>query len=279
MSHVANCSCEICEKMVYRNPNNMPAHVACGAKCRSELNKMLNGANVKCDNCGVEFYKKNSRITKANFCSDECAVGYRAVKFSIEDVVKLSLAGLYDREIAEVAGCSRSQITIMLNNAGYNGRKSKIEDHELRARISTTNRGTRTGVDNHRFKGVSSFEDMARGLFNSMSRQYMLKNKQICEICGVTNKYLATHHIKPFSVILSEFLVLNPDITTDEFSDKILKYSDFIDEYNLVLTCRTCHDAIHHKGNPELSKYRWGSATTIESAIACENINTAIGSE
>jgi predicted nucleic acid-binding Zn ribbon protein len=167
-----NKQCEVCGKMVYRNPN-IKAHVTCSKECRSILNKQLNGKVVKCDNCNFEFYKKNSRIKEHNFCCSDCQKEYNKPKLKIDEILKLHQKGLYDKEIAEKAKCSREFITKALNENGYNNRRSKKDDVALRNRISKANKGRRTGIDNHNFKGKSDFTNMARGLFNSISKSYM----------------------------------------------------------------------------------------------------------
>lgn len=267
MATQSNCNCEICDKLIYRSLNTKPKHITCSDECKSILNKQLNGKYVICDACGISFYKKNSRISSKNFCCATCAKQYRAPILSHEEIINLHLLNLYDYEIATIAECSSTTICKILNMRGYKNRRAKINNIELRQRISDTNSGKRTGVNNHMYKGKSKFTSMARGLFNSMSKMYMLKNNYTCKLCGKYGGTLNTHHIKPFSVILDEFLNQYPEITTDVFSDTILSYPDFIDESNLVLVCSECHRNIHDikNNNPELSPYRWESATTIES--------------
>lgn len=36
------------------------------------------------------------------------------------------------------------------------------------------------------------------------------------------------------------------------------------DRENLIVVCKNCHHKIHYTDNPELSPYRWESATTTE---------------
>lgn len=261
-----NCTCYICKKPVYKNPNNMPDKPTCSRICRSVLIKMENGKYVQCDNCDKIFYKKNSRLSKLNFCCDKCHREYRSYNIDLSYVIECHNKGMYDYEIADIYGCSRSYITMLINkNVTHEDRRSKIDDIDLRLRISKTNKGTRTGKDNHKFKGDSDYKALARGLFSSISDTVLIKNNYVCKICGSTSGTKNVHHIKPFSVIVEEFLSINKDISLEDFSAELLKYDEFIDESNLIVVCENCHKDIHYGDNPVLSPFRWESATAIES--------------
>lgn len=81
---------------------------------------------------------------------------------------------------------------------------------------------------------------------------------------------MVTHHIKPFALIIDEFLESTYDGNADTLCEQLLQYNDFIDMNNLVVVCRDCHKKIHHSDNPELSPFRWESATTIENLTTDE---------
>jgi len=259
-----NCKCEICNKEIYRNLNKPTKNITCSKECRKVFIQQQHGKQVICALCGKSFYKKNSKINKINFCNDECYRNYNKPKLEINEIIKLHEDGLYDKDIAKIAECSRALIVNLLNQNGFTNRRTKINNHELRARISKANTGKRTGKENHNYKGNSSFTLMARGLTRSISKQYMMKKNYMCEICGKRGGDLNTHHIKPFYIILDEFLLQNPNITKEEFAKKLLKYDEFINENNLILTCIECHRNIHYKDNSEPSPYLWEGATTIE---------------
>ena len=76
---------------------------------------------------------------------------------------------------------------------------------------------------------------------------------------------METHHIKPFHIIFEEFIQNVYSGNIKNFVHEILEYEDFIRQDNLVVVCKRCHKLIHYTDNPELSPYRWESATTIES--------------
>lgn len=263
-----NCKCYICKRNIYRNPNLKLAKPTCSVKCRSILNRIYNGKYVYCDNCNKFFYKKNSRISKLNFCCSYCHKNFRSYNIDINYVIDCHNNGMYDKDIAKIYGCSRSLITIIINNnLTHNDRRIKINDIDLRLRISNSNKGKRTGKANHRFKGDSCYKNLARGLFSSISKVFLIKNNYTCRICNNKSGTKNVHHIKPFSVIIEEFLDLNKKISLENFSSKLLKYEDFIDESNLVVLCEQCHKDIHTKENPVLSPFQWKSATTIENTL------------
>ena len=148
---------------------------------------------------------------------------------------------------------------------GITGRKSKINNIELRNRISQSLIGRYTGENNPNYKGYNDEKQIARGIFKTISKRLIRNSDYTCHICGKRGGDLETHHIKPFHVIFEEFLTSTYNGDIDTFYDQIIRYEDFIDETNLIVVCHNCHWLIHYSDNHELSPYRWESATTIES--------------
>ena len=74
---------------------------------------------------------------------------------------------------------------------------------------------------------------------------------------------MATHHIKPFNIILNEFIANIYDGNINTFYEQIISYDEFINMDNMVVLCEECHYKVHYSDDPELSPYRWESATTI----------------
>jgi 5-methylcytosine-specific restriction endonuclease McrA/DNA-binding CsgD family transcriptional regulator len=181
-----------------------------------------------------------------------------------EEVLKLHQQGLYDREIAEKLHITRENVTHLLNKQGITNRKSKKDNIELKKRISDSLLGRYIGENNPNFKGYKDEKRIARGIFKTMSKRILLERNYTCEHCGKHGGDLNVHHIKPFIVILNEFIstVYTHDI--NNFYNEIINYKDFIDENNMVVLCRDCHKKVHYSDNHELSPYRWESATTIE---------------
>ena len=183
----------------------------------------------------------------------------------LEDIIELHNQGLYDKEIAQILGCTRENIVKRLNKAGFKNRKSKIDDIDLRNRISNSLKGRFVGKDNPNYKGYNDEKTLARGLFKTISKEMLRDCNFTCQICGQHGGDLHTHHIKPFHVIFDEFIRNVYSNNIENFYHEILAYDDFTDKNNLVVVCKKCHYKIHYTDNPELSPYRWESATTIES--------------
>lgn len=187
----------------------------------------------------------------------------RKMGIPIEKIIELHNQGLYDQEIADMLGCCRSNITIRLKKAGFGSRRSKIDDVGLRNRISQKLIGRYCGEDNPNYKGYTDEKTIARGIFKTFSKRKIRESDYTCQACGKRGGDLETHHIKPFNIIFSEFVddVYDGDINT--IYDQLMDYDDFINESNMVVLCRKCHEDVHYSDNPELSPFRWESATTI----------------
>lgn len=187
----------------------------------------------------------------------------RKMGIPIEKIIELHNQGLYDQEIADLLGCCRSNITIRLKKAGFGSRRSKIDDVDLRNRISQKLIGRYCGEDNPNYKGYTDEKTIARGIFKTFSKRKIRESDYTCQACGKRGGDLETHHIKPFNIIFSEFVddVYDGDINT--IYDQLMDYDDFINESNMVVLCRKCHEDVHYSDNPELSPFRWESATTI----------------
>lgn len=183
----------------------------------------------------------------------------------LQDIINLHNQGLYDKEIAEILGCTRENIVKRLNSAGIKNRKSKIDDIALRNRISNSLKGRYIGKDNPNYKGYTDERTLARGLFKTISKEMLRNCSYTCQICGQHGGNLHTHHIKPFHVIFDEFIKTVYSGNIENFYHEILAYDDFTNRNNLIVVCEKCHRKIHYTDNPELNPYRWISATTIES--------------
>jgi len=183
----------------------------------------------------------------------------------LQEIIDLHNQGLYDKEIAAIYECERSNITIRLNKAGFKSRKSKIDDIALRNRISDTLKGRYIGEDNPNYKGFTDEKTLARGLFKTISKEMLRNCNFTCQICGRHGGNLHTHHIKPFHVIFDEFIQNAYSGNIENFYHEILSYDDFTNKNNLIVVCEQCHKKIHYTDNPELSPFRWESPTTIES--------------
>lgn len=193
------------------------------------------------------------------------SMGIKTYRLDKHEVEQLHLYGLSDYEIAELMGCTRSTVTICLNKMGYKNRQSKIENIDLRNRISQSLIGRFVGDKNPNYKGHSDIKQVARGIFKTISRQMIRNCDYTCDNCGVRGGELETHHIKPFSLIITEFILNVYDGDINTIYSQLMNYRDFTDTSNMVVLCHDCHQRTHYTDDHELSPYRWESATTIES--------------
>lgn len=195
-------------------------------------------------------------------------MGYRTVTpVDKDEVIRLHLCGISDAEIASLVDCTRSNVTIILNRAGYTDRHSKIDNIELRSRISNSLIGKYTGANNPNYKGYTNEKTIARGIFKTISKRKIRECNYTCAACGKRGGTMETHHIKPFSLILEEFMSTRYSGNIQTIYEQLMNYPDFVDENNMVVLCHDCHHDVHYSDNHELSPYRWESATTIESTL------------
>lgn len=183
------------------------------------------------------------------------------------EVLQLHQQGMTDKEISELLNITRANVTHLLNVQGITGRKSKIDNIELRNRISNSLIGRYTGENNPNYKGYINEKRTARGIFKTISKRLIRNNNYTCQHCGKRGGDLETHHIKPFIIIMNEFLKNVYDGNIDTLYQQLMQYPDFVDENNMVVLCHDCHWKIHYTDNHELSPYRWESATTIEKTL------------
>lgn len=180
--------------------------------------------------------------------------------------MELHNAGYSDKELAEKFQCEPSNIVYHLKKSGISGRtKSKKDNIDLRNRISQTLKGRYVGEKNPNFKGYTDEKTIARGMFKSISKQCIRDRDFTCEHCNHKGGNLETHHIKPFKIIFFEFIQNVYDGNINHLYDQLSQYNDFINTDNMVVLCYDCHHKVHFSDDPELSPYRWESATTIES--------------
>lgn len=218
------------------------------------------GNELGCSKTTISNHLNNNIKSQSNTKKDT-----HKKNIKIEDIISLHNQGLTDKEIANKLNCSRSNITNRLNKAGYKNRKSKIENIPLRNKISNSLKGKMIGNKNPNYKGSSEEITLARGLFKTISKEMIRNSGYKCAICGKKSRIYHVHHIKPFSLIVRTFIKTAYSGNIDTFSEELLKYPDFQDRTNLIVICPDCHYKIHYTDNPELSPYRWESATTIES--------------
>ena len=232
--------------------NKISEIMNCNKKTISNhVNKMKNNK----EKYGTPFYKESPQ--KRNNTK-------RNIPF--EEIEKLYKQGLTDQEIADKLNCTRSNITIRLNRRGIYRGQSKKDNIPLRNKISESLKGRYTGKDNPNYKGYNDEKEIARGLFKTISKEIIRNSDFHCSICKKKAQTYHVHHIKPFHIILENFLKEHYSGNIETFVEELTNNCpEFWDKSNLIMVCKKCHYDIHYTDNPELSPYRWReSATTIE---------------
>ena len=217
---------------------------------------------MKCSKTTILNHLRKMRGDINKVSKDKLSDGnHTKKKIPLQAIIDLHEAGFSDKEISEQLGCSRSNITIRLNKAGYKDRKEKINNIELRNQISNSLRGTNLGSENHNYKEPEAedltlyYKQRARGLARTLKNEVLRNGEKKCTICKKETNVLEVHHIKPFQKILDEFLIDTYSGNINNFSKELLIYEPFVDKNNLIIVCPTCHKEIHSKDNPKLSQY------------------------
>lgn len=181
----------------------------------------------------------------------------------IETIISLHNDGLYDREIAELLGCTRHNITARLNKSGISGRKSKIENIDVRNRISNALIGRYYGGNNPNFDGYKNIKRAARGILKTVAHRVIRNSDHVCQLCNQSSNSLEIHHIVPFKEIMDNFLQDVYDGNRETLYEQLTTYPPFMDENNLMILCEECHKKVHSKDNHEPSLLMQEGATTI----------------
>lgn len=110
-------------------------------------------------------------------------------------------------------------------------------------------RPKRYGIMNGNWKnGKTILQKLIRELDESNIWKKFIFNRDnyICQICGIKGKELEAHHIKPFSIILGEFLAKYSQFSPIEDKETLVRlavtYADFWDTTNGQTLCRDCHN-------------------------------------
>jgi 5-methylcytosine-specific restriction endonuclease McrA len=155
---------------------------------------------------------------------------------------------------------------------GITDRKSKIDNINLRNKISNSLIGRYINMKNPNYKGSLDEKTIARGLCRTIGKRIIRERGKICQHCKSTEN-IEIHHIKPFKLIFDEFMNNYYNGNKLELYGQLMSYPDFIDESNIVVLCYNCHHDVHYTENHELSQYRWKPNSTIsESATTIERV-------
>lgn len=194
-----------------------------------------------CDNCG-EIYKRASK----RFCSKDCFfLAFRAGKVSIgfkkgHPFYGESVKGKHWKLSEETKQKHREMIKEKSPNWG---RKWSVE---VRAKMSASRRGKRTGANNNLWKGGKT----EVGLMIRTSSQYSdwrlkvyMRDSFTCQECGMSGVPLNADHITRFSKHLGDFLEIYKDVpqTQESLLPLAFKYQPFWNTKNGRTLCVPCH--------------------------------------
>lgn len=249
--------CPVCGKEFFKQKRFIDEDIehCCSRKCSIELKKQKFISNTMCDFCGKEFHKKPGRIRQINFCSKKCQNLYRNKDYPshIDEIIELHKNGKYDREIAEQYGVSRAVISRTLKkyyfepNGIKENRKRKIDDVELRKRISDSVRKT-FEIETDNKDEFDSISKEAKHIFSSISYLFKLKHNFTCQKCGKRGSgKIETHHIYKISHIIRDFIRDFYKKENGPVGYQLMNYEPFTDENNLMVLCRKCHLEEHLK--------------------------------
>ena len=111
--------------------------------------------------------------------------------------------------------------------------------------------GLLTGENHPNWKGgMSTLNQRLREFHNTnLAPLSRVRDKYSCQICGTHNN-LHSHHVVPFSWIVSRQLQNHPDLdpisNADELYEIITHDKEFLDIANLITYCRNCHLFVVH---------------------------------
>ena len=128
-----------------------------------------------------------------------------------------------------------------LNNVGTKGMKLSLE---TKMKMSLGRRGK----DNGNWKGgISSLSNLIRSTQNYDNCRFSVfkRDNFTCQSCGHKQGNIEADHIKPFCIILSEFLNIYSQFSPVEDKETLLRlaetYEPFWDISNGRTLCKPCH--------------------------------------
>lgn len=201
----------------------------------------------------------------------------------LEDITKeflienYTIKSLSTQKIAKIFNCSPTSIMrklyeyniIVRKKGNIKGKKLVFVNPKERSnKISKALTGKKRApfsdewkknMSKSRDKGLVSLNMSIRNLseYYVWKREVFKKDNNKCQECNETKKELEAHHIKPFYLILHEFLKQFPSLTPlknkKELQELARSYKPFWEVNNGKTVCYDCHDIIEKKGINEFS--------------------------
>jgi len=183
--------------------------------------------STKCSNCGKTIEKYT--LNKINCCSRKCFADFRrGYNWNNNVPWNKGEKGVYSDKT---------------KNAMRNKKIGNIATKETRRKMSIAHKGEKT---NFWQGGINSLSDSIRKSFegNLWRENIFLRDNYSCQECN-NRGYLHAHHIKPFSVILKEFLAVYYQFSPFEDKETLIRlavtYTPFWDINNGITLCEECH--------------------------------------
>jgi 5-methylcytosine-specific restriction endonuclease McrA len=111
----------------------------------------------------------------------------------------------------------------------------------------------RRGEDCWNWKGgITPFRELLRNSneYKHWREEVFIRNNWVCQSCGANKQYLEVHHIKPFSMLVDEFLAQYSQFSPIEDKETLIRlamnYQPFWEVNNGITYCKKCHDEINH---------------------------------
>lgn len=158
--------------------------------------------------------------------------------------------GLSCKDIGAMYGVDAGSVRRQMHRLGIDTKSS-----------SESKVGLMTGAKHPNWKGgVTPLYALLREYFGvNQAPRITARDNYTCQMCGREHCVLNVHHIKPFSVIVSEILKEHPEMMPSCTSDRLTLYDiithdkRFLDEENLITLCKECHIKVHSKAGKTIS--------------------------
>jgi len=245
--------CRMCNKEIILPPSWAKARKYCSRKCYDKwqsLNKV--GENN-------HFYGKKHSVEARNkiSCAQKGKVSLKKGKHypHLQGRKRLDLVGRTPWN----KGKKMNPISTKHREIIASRHKGKIVSLETRRKMRDSLKGNKSGG------WIDGRTPLARLIYRSLEykqwrKSVFEKDNWICQECFTKRKKLNPHHIKLFSVILTEFLKtysqFSPIEDKETLSRLAITYGDFWDVENGITLCENCHKNKHRSVNECHSRSR-----------------------
>jgi transposase-like protein len=192
-----------------------------------------------CDQCGKEREVEYRRALKKNYLCHDCLMSGKNNYFYNKPL------------IGENNGYYRDGRANKKHYCSYPGCKKQISFSTIYDTSRCKNHAQLGELNGKYIDGRTPLFQLIRGCYSSRSWSEKIRNRDQfkCTKCGISNVVLDAHHLKPFSVILSEFLAFYSQFSPIEDKETLVRLSlswpEFWEISNGIIVCEECHKEIH----------------------------------